>query len=167
MKKAIQHCRTWVGPLSLALLLAACAAPTPQPKEPPSQPQAPSCQAAAAGDALVGNWLNVRTQRGVVGELRTLFTLNADGTMVYTELLKRGKQPSQGLAETGCWHRENQKVVLRTLQSNGADVDADDPIYVNSYTVAGTQKDRITLRRDADGVAMPARRMSPGYRLPF
>ncbi len=165
-KKAIQYCRTWAGPLSLALLLAACAAP-PSPPEAPPKPKAPSCQVAAEGDALIGNWLNVRTQRGVVGELRTLFSLNADGTMAYTEQLKRGKKPSQGLAETGCWHRENQKLVLRTLQSNGADVDVDDPIYVNTYTVTGTQKDRITLRRDQDGVAMPARRMSPGYRLPF
>jgi hypothetical protein len=166
MNNVIQHCKSWAGPLALTLLLVACAAPTPQPEAPAPKPQAPSCQAAATDDALIGNWLNIRTQRGVVGELRSLFTLNADGTMAYNELLKRSKQPSQGLAETGCWHREGQTLVLRTLQSNGADVDADDPIYVNRYTVTSTQKDRLSLLRE-DGINMPVRRMSPGYRLPF
>jgi len=147
-----------------AALLAGCAAPTSSP--PPKVPEPPACQAAAQGEALVGNWLSVRSQKGVSGELRTLFTLNADGTMAYSEQLKRGKHPSQGLSETGCWQRTQQTLTLRTLASNGAAVILDDPIYTNHYTIVSVSDKALSLT-EADGTALHARRMSPGYRLPF
>lgn len=150
--------------LFAAALLAGCAAPSaPQPAP---KPEAPTCQAAASGEALVGNWLSVRKQKGVAGELRTLFTLHPDGTMAYTEQLKRGKNPSQGLSETGCWERKQQTLTMRTLQSNGAPVSLDDPIYTNDYTVVSADDKALSLK-GADGTVITARRMSPGYRLPF
>ncbi len=151
--------------LFTAILVAGCAAPS---KTPPVAPvaQAPSCQAAAGNDTVVGNWLSVRREKGVRGELRTLFTLNPNGTMAYTEQLKRGKQPSQGLDETGCWHHDQGALVMRTLESNGAQVNLQDPIYTNTYTVISASADRLTLQ-SSDGTRINARRMSPGYRLPF
>lgn len=86
--------------------------------------------------------------------------------MAYTELLKRGKNPSQGLSETGCWSRINGALVLQTLLSNGAPVSMDDPIYKNSYIVEASSGDSLTLRSE-EGARIKARRMSPGYRLPF
>ncbi|KAA0889212.1 hypothetical protein [Pusillimonas sp. ANT_WB101] len=147
-----------------AVVIAGCATQPPPAPEPEAQP--PACQAAAENDALTGNWLSVRRQKGVNGELRTLFTLNQDGTMAYTELLKRGKNPSQGLSETGCWSRIKGALVLQTLLSNGAPVSMDDPIYKNSYIVEASGGDSLTLRNE-EGARIKARRMSPGYRLPF
>lgn len=148
-----------------AILLAGCAATVD--KTPVAvAPTIPECQPAAAGDQIVGNWLSVRTQKGVVGELRTLFTLKADGTMAYTELLKRGKQPSQGLVESGCWQRTQQTLVIQTLESNGAPVNLDDPIYKNSYVITSINTKALTLQ-GPDGKTIKARSMSPGYRLPF
>ncbi|UYO94290.1 hypothetical protein [Pollutimonas sp. M17] len=149
--------------LSTAVLLAACAAPSKPP--PPEEPQ-PACQAAAQGDVLIGNWLSVRKEKGVAGELRTLFTLHPDGTMAYTEQLKRGSKPSQGLSETGCWTHSGQSLVLLTLQSNGAPVDTKDPIYTNRYVVSSLGGKSLSMRH-ADGTPIKARLMSPGYRLPF
>jgi hypothetical protein len=121
--------------------------------------------AAAPGEPLTGNWLSVRTQKGVLGELRTLFTLQADGTMAYTEQLKRPKKPSQGLDETGCWQRDGQVLIIETRHSNGVPVDATDPIYTNRYTIVSSNARLLTLKGQ-DGV-IKAKRMSPGYRLPF
>lgn len=163
MHPYLSRCRSLLTGIAGAALLAACAAPEP-PK--PQEPAAPGCQAAAAGDALVGNWLSVRKQKGVAGELRTLYTLNADGTMAYTELLKRGKHPSQGLSETGCWEHANQTLILQTLTSNGMPVNLDDPIYTNNYAITSANAENLRLV-DADGARITARRMSPGYRLPF
>ncbi len=156
--------RTLVAGLAAAVFMAGCAAPVTAPSPPPKE--APKCQAAAAGDALVGNWLSARRQKGVAGELRTLFTLHPDGAMAYTEQLKRGKNPSQGLDETGCWQRDKQTLVLQTLLSNGAPVSLDDPIYTNRYTIISASGNALTLQ-GPDGVAIKAKRMSPGYRLPF
>lgn len=151
--------------ISAVALLAACTTPAPPPVEvKPKEP--PRCVPAAEGESMVGNWLNVRSQKGVAGELRTLFTLNPDGTMAYTEQLKRGKHPSQGLSEAGCWKRDQQTLVLQTLTSNGAPVEFDDPIYTNRYTIVSATGKALDLR-DRDGVSIKARRMSPGYRLPF
>ncbi|MGB6105892.1 MAG: hypothetical protein WBF88_18785, partial [Pusillimonas sp.] len=95
-----------------------------------------------------------------------LFTLHADGAMAYTEQLKRGKNPSQGLSETGCWEHSQQTLTMRTLQSNGAPVSLDDPIYTNRYTIVSATDKALSLK-DTDGTTITARRMSPGYRLPF
>lgn len=150
----------------VAALVAGCAVPVP-PAESDSQAQVrPPCTAVAESEALVGNWLSVRTQKGVAGELRTLFTLQADGSMAYTEQLKRPGQPSQGLSETGCWEREGQVLVMRSYESNGSPVDLDDPIYVNRYQLISNDGSMLRLT-GPDGMAITARQMSPGYRLPF
>lgn len=144
--------------------LAACA-PT-KPAVPPSIPvPAPTCAPAAAGDKLVGNWLSVTSQKGVAGALRTLYTLNPDGTMSYVEQIKRPRAPSQGLEESGCWSHEDGALVLRTLESNGSRVNLKDPIYTNRYRVV--RVDAVELRLLGTNGAVRARRMSPGYRLPF
>lgn len=153
-----------IAGIAAAAVIAGCV--TPPPPAPEAEPQPPACQAAAENDALVGNWLSVRRQKGVSGELRTLFTLNRDGTMAYTEQLKRGNRPSQGLSETGCWTHDQGALQLQTLLSNGAPVSLEDPIYQNRYTIEAQEGDSLSLRME-DGVRIKARRMSPGYRLPF
>lgn len=146
--------------LLVAIGLAGCAAPPPA--APPQDDT--RCTVSDAGDPLVGSWLSVRRQAGVTGELRTHIMLNADGTMQYGEQLRRSGQAPQGLMETGCWRRDGQTLVLRTLESNGSPVDRDDPIYVNRYTLAPGASDRLGLQ-GADGVRLDARRMPSDYRL--
>lgn len=154
---------TWVGAV---VIVAGCAAPVP-PAQPDSQAQVrPACTAVAESDPLLGNWLFVRSQKGVAGELRTLFTLQADGSMAYTEQLKRPRQPSQGLSETGCWKHEGQVLIMRTYESNGSPVDLDDPIYVNRYQIVSSEGGMLRLK-SPDGLSITARQMPPGYRLPF
>lgn len=162
MTDLLSRPRIALAGLSAVVILAGCAAPSapPQPQGPPQ------CSPAAAAETLAGNWLSVRKQKGIVGELRVLFTLNADGTMAYIEQLKRGKNPSQGLSETGCWKRDGQKIVLQTQMSNGEPIDMSDPIYTNQYTVMSVGASQMVLQ-DADGGKLNAKRMSPGYRLPF
>src|SRR5690625_1106374 len=73
-----------------AIVLAGCAAPRPD----PATHDDTRCTAPAPGDSLVGNWLSVRKQSGVAGELRTHIVLHADGTMSYGEQLsRRGRAP--------------------------------------------------------------------------
>lgn len=146
--------------LATGAVLAGCAVSTA-----PQQEQDTRCKPAAANDNLVGNWLSVRKQSGVAGELHTMFTLNADGTMAYAERLKRGRQPSQGLSETGCWERDGQGIKLRTLESNGSPVDLQDPIYVNRYQVKSLSGSRLQLL--FQGATLDARKMPPDYRLPL
>lgn len=144
------------------VVLAGCVAPRPG----PAPQDHTRCRVAAPGDALVGNWLSVRKQSGVAGELRTHIVLQADGTMSYGEQLSRSGRAPQGLAETGCWRREGQVMVLRTVESNGSPVDPDDPIYVNRYQITREAGDRLSLQT-SDGVRLDARRMPPDYRLPW
>ena len=71
--------RLGVGAAMVSLLvLSACVAPR---VEQPVEEE--GCRAAAADDALVGSWLNVRKQPGVSGELRTHFLLNADAVVFF------------------------------------------------------------------------------------
>lgn len=144
--------------------LTACA-PTKPAVQPAVQAPVPTCAPAAAGDKLVGNWLSVTSQKGVAGALRTLYTLNPDGTMSYVEQIKRPRAPSQGLEESGCWSHEDGTLVMRTLESNGSRVNLKDPIYTNRYRVV--RVDAVELRLLGANGAVRARRMSPGYRLPF
>ncbi|MBV2180437.1 hypothetical protein [Castellaniella sp. MT123] len=144
--------------------LAACA-PTKPAVAPAVSIATPTCAPAATGDRLVGNWLSVTSQKGVAGALRTLYTLNPDGTMSYVEQIKRPRAPSQGLEESGCWSREGETLVLRTLESNGSRVNLNDPIYTNRYRVV--RADATELRLLGTNGTVRARRMSPGYRLPF
>ena len=159
--------RLWraVAGLAVTGLLAACAPTTPHVTKTQAQATPPACVAASSGDPLVGNWLSVASEKGVAGSLRTLYTLNADGTMSYVEQIKRPRAPSQGLYETGCWSHEGQTLVLRTLASNGSPVNLDDPIYVNRYRVDQATAAKLRMQGPDGGVT--ARRMSPGYRLPF
>lgn len=166
MKSVSSWTRFIVGG-GLVLLVAACTAPSPQhaPKG-EVQPTVPECRPAAEQEPLVGNWLNKRQEKGVTGELRTLFTLKADGSMLFTEQLKRPRQPSQGLNETGCWYREGNELILHTYTSNGVPVDAEDPIYTNRYRILSVEQEQLDLR-SAQGLELRTQRSSPGYRLPF
>lgn len=160
-----RRCR--LGCLSAAVLsitLAGCA-PVSQPAKPAAQVSLPNCTAPRASDPLIGNWLSVTAQQGVAGSVRTLYTLQPDGKMIFVEQVKRPRTPSQGLRETGCWTHEGQNLVLRTLESNGSPVNLDDPIYTNRYQVIQSSTNALQLR-GASGTVR-AKRMSPGYRLPF
>lgn len=151
----------------VAVALAGCAPMSRQASNQAASatPPMPACVAAASGDPLVGNWLAVGTQKGVAGALRTLYTLNADGTMAYVEQIKRPRTPSQGLYESGCWSRNGNTLVLRTLLSNGSPVNLDDPIYTNRYRVGRVDAAQLLLQGPNGSVN--AKRMSAGYRLPF
>lgn len=147
-----------------AALLAGCAGSAPKAPEPVAD-AVPACQPAADG-SLVGNWLGSRKQRGVTGEIRTLITLRADGTMDYVEQNLRPRKPPQSLTESGCWQREGGELVLRTLTSNGSPVEMGDPIYTNRYAIvsAGAKSLVLTL---APGQRWSAKRMDDAYRLPY
>lgn len=152
--------------LAVGVVAAGCAVKSNKPAAPSAAvPVQVQCQAAKAGDATVGNWYGVRTQRGVAGQLHVLIRLKADGTMSYEEQLKRGKKPSQNLGETGCWQHEQQTLVLRTLRSNGEKVESDDPIYSNRYTVSSQTQQALVLNGHQG--QLRARRMPDNYRLPF
>ena len=126
----------------------------------------PSCQAIAVQDSLPGSWLAIHSRKGIAGEMRTLINLDMDGGMRYEEQLKRKGKPSQGLSESGCWHREGGVLVLRTLYSNGAAVNLNDPIYTNRFRIMVQETDLLRLE-SAHGQVLNARRVSAGYRLPF
>lgn len=147
-------------------VVAGCAVPAPPAEPDPGDQALPACTPAAENNVLLGNWLVVRSQKGVAGELRTLLTLQPDGSMAYTEQLKRPGKPSQGLSETGCWFQEGQVLVMRTQESNGLPVDLDDPIYTNRYPIISADEKMLRLTTP-EGVQVTARQMSPGYRLPF
>lgn len=151
-----------IAAILTTLALAGCAGRGPA-APPPDQTR---CTAAAPDDALPGNWLSVRRASGVAGELRTHIVLNADGTMRYAEQLSRPGKAPQGLAETGCWQRDGEALVLRTLESNGSPVDLEDPIYLNRYQLVSAAGDRLGLQAP-DGARLDARRMPPDYRLPW
>lgn len=147
--------------LAAILLVVGCATPPPK----PSAPAVQSCQAAPAGDVLIGTWLGVHKQKGVAGELHILFDLRADGTMSYTEQLKRGKRPPQWLNEMGCWNSKGQTLTLRTLTSNGVPVESADPIYTNQYTIGARPGKELSLQGAQR--LLKARRMPAGYRMPY
>lgn len=147
--------------MAALLFLAGCATSSTESSKAPEDPR--TCAVAPANEPLVGNWLSVRKQTGVAGELHTLFSLNADGTMGYVVQLKRARKPSQGLSESGCWSREGNELVLHTLKSNGEDVDPRDPIYVNRYVIVSQQASGVVLQHQ--GVRTQARRMPADYRL--
>ena len=106
----------WAACAAILGTLAACASIKPVPAPAEARAARPSCTAAVTGDPVVGNWLSVSSQKGVAGALRTLYTLNPDGTMNYVEQIKRPRTPSQGLYESGCWSHEGQTLILRTLE---------------------------------------------------
>lgn len=153
--------------LSVGVLVSACTGPVHAPHEPMPQIVTPAdCMAPAADEEVIGNWLNKRQEKGVTGELRTLFTLKADGSMLFTEQLKRPRQPSQGINESGCWVRTGDQIILHTYQSNGVPVDIEDPIYTNRYRIISVDEESLVLQSEA-GQQLATQRTSPGYRLPF
>jgi len=167
MKKTASFCLRLTATAGVALIgLAGCANMHETSRQKPSaMAQAQPCAPAAAGDALVGNWMGVQKQKGVAGELHVLITLRADGAMAYGEQLKRGRRPPQGLNETGCWNRQGQSLVLRTTHSNGVAVEADDPIYTNQYAVRSASGARLVLAGPDGPLAL--RRMPDDYRMPM
>ncbi len=155
----------WLSIVVVAML-AGCAVQGPAVEPSVPDPVQLACTPASETDVLLGNWLAVRSEKGVAGELRTLFTLQVDGSMAYTEQLKRPGQPSQGLSETGCWYREGQVLVMRSQESNSSPVDVSDPIYTNRYQVIAADEKMLRLLTP-EGVQISARQMPSGYRLPF
>lgn len=155
----------------LSAVVAACTVP-PAPPEPVApavvapEPTHPACVPATANNPVTGNWLSKHKQKGVAGEIRVLFTLQADGTMAYTEQVKRPNKPSQGLNESGCWQASGDQVVLSTQESNGVVIEPGDPIYQHSYRILKLAGDKLELRTE-EGLVYKLTRMSPGYRLPF
>src|SRR5690606_7248464 len=125
-----------------------------------------ACKAAQPDDPVVGSGLSKRQANGTVAEWRTVLTLHASGEMAYTEQLKRPRQPSQGLAESGCWWREGDVLVLETRESNGSIVDTSDPIFTNRFTVISVEAEKLKLANPV-GSDYELTRTSPGYRLPF
>ena len=93
--------------------------------------------------------------------------LRPDGSMTYAERLRRQGKPSQSLRETGCWQHDagNGDLILRTLKSNGAWVEADDPIYVNRYSSVVQGSGQLRLGSGQSGFSL--KRMPDDYRLPF
>src|SRR5690606_6067135 len=64
--------------LALAMLGGCVSGPRPAPEV--AAPDHKQCRAVKADDPSVGNWLSVRSEKGVSGQLYSLFTLKADGT---------------------------------------------------------------------------------------
>jgi len=145
-------------------VLAGCAAPPQQPSSQVAPESLTTCKPGASEDMLTGVWLSMRRQPGVSGELKTFIELRPDGTMNYAEQLTRPKRAPQGLAEKGCWYREGQTLVLRTLESNGSPVDPEDPIYMNRYEIKSEARERLQLT-SPEGARLDAKRMPPDYRL--
>ncbi|HUH88938.1 MAG TPA: hypothetical protein VL003_12950 [Pusillimonas sp.] len=146
----------------MAVLLAGCAG-APKPEAPRTDGHT-ACQAAAQGDTWVGNWLGVDKRKGVAGELRVQMILRQDGTMAYTEQLKRAGKSPQSLSESGCWHRQANELVMRTTHSNAVAVEQGDPIYTNSYT---TRTSGPNLVLDGPEGPLSLKRMPDDYRLPL
>ena len=160
----IRRCRQATVLAGAAILLSACVGSTP-PRQEAAAEVPPACLPTSAGE-LVGTWLGSRKQRGVAGEIRTLITLRADGTMDYVEQNLRPRKPPQALTESGCWQREDGELVLRTQTSNGSPVEMGDPIYTNRYAIVASRGQSLILML-SPGQPWSAKRMADGYRLPF
>lgn len=153
--------------LGVGALVSACTVPVQDKQDSSPQASIPeACTAPASDEPVIGNWLNKRQEKDVNGELRTLFTLKADGSMLFTEQLKRPRQPSQGINESGCWARQGEQIILYTHKSNGMPVDIEDPIYTNRYQIISIDAETLVLQSQA-GQQLATQRTSPGYRLPF
>lgn len=154
--------RPIVGAALLLTLLGGCTV-TQEPEPAPTVAAKP-CLEAQHGDPWIGNWLGVDKRKGVAGELQVQMILHPDGTMAYTEQLKRPGKSPQSLQETGCWHHEGQTLVMRTTHSNAVAVEQDDPIYTNQYQV--NAQGRTLFLRGPEG-PLNLKRMPDDYRLPL
>lgn len=159
------------GMVCLALLAAGCAvkkpASTNKAATAQAGPQPAACAPAPAGSALIGTWYALSTPKGVSGHLQSLTTLAADGTMKYETQLKIGSRVRPALRETGCWTFADEVYTLQTLRSNGELVDAEDPIYRNSYRVEKVSATQITSRETRRGAqSVTGRKVPATFRLP-
>lgn len=162
------------GSAMVALAMLAACSTRPGASTPASaKPSAGLAAAAAircqpqAGSPLIGNWYAVSTPKGVSGQLQSLTRLRADGTMSYETQLKIGKKMRPALRETGCWSFANGIYTLQTLKSNGDDVDANDPIYKNTFRVEKVDAARLTIRDvQQGGQPVTGKKMPDGYRMP-
>lgn len=154
-----------------ALALTGCVThkvPVEQVSVAPEAPRPVVCSPAQAGSQLVGTWQSNTRPRGVAGDFSALIVLGADGSMAYDTQLKVGKRIRPGLREAGCWQVADGVITLQTVKSNGEPIDIDDPIYQNRYRIEKTEPARLTLRElRSGGQSITARRMQPGYRLPY
>lgn len=150
-------------------VLSGCAVttqgPAPEISTPVYSDAFQSCTVVSQDEKAVGNWLSVRKESGIPGELRLQVQLLADGSMQYVEQLKRGNKPPQSLEETGCWYREEGTLILRSTHSNELLVDAQDPIYINRYAILELDAKGMTL--DMQGKSIHLRRVKSDYRLPI
>jgi hypothetical protein len=120
-----------------------------------------------ANSPLVGKWYSTSTPRGVGGQMHTLVTLRADGSMIYDTQLKIGQRMRPGLRESGCWTYAGNILMLHTLRSNGEEIDANDPIYQNRWRVESVNASRLTARDQRElGQAVTARKMPDTFKLP-
>ena len=153
------------------LALAGCVTPKAPVEQVSVAPEAPRpivCAPAEPGSQLVGTWQSNTRPRGVADVFSALIVLAADGSMAYDTQLKVGKRIRPGLREAGCWQTANGVITLQTIKSNGELIDIDDPIYQNRYQIEKTEPTRLTLRElRSGGQSITARRMQPGYRLPY
>ncbi|OZI40774.1 hypothetical protein CEG14_03165 [Bordetella genomosp. 1] len=157
--------------LIVGVALAGCAVKKPAENAGAAEPAPPKkvvCTPASANSPMVGTWYSVSRPRGFAGDFQSLTVLSADGTMSYETQLKVGKRTRPALRETGCWTHDNGIYTLQTTQSNGEPVDADDPIYRTAYKVESVDRTKLTLREmKSNGQVVTARRMQPGYRMPY
>ncbi|WP_313625594.1 hypothetical protein [Achromobacter sp.] len=153
------------------LILAGCAARKPAAitEGKPAEAAKPvACEPAKAGDPMIGTWLSNSRPKDVAGDMQSLIVLSADGTMSYESLLKIGRKTRPALRETGCWSVADGIYTMRTTQSAGEPVDANDPIYLNRYRVEKVDKTKFALRElKTGGMQLTARRMPTGYRLAY
>ncbi len=159
--------RGWV--LLLLVLLTACGLPRPSdaPVVPaPSGAVAPTCVPVASNQPLVGTWYLVSKQNGVAGEIQTLLTLKADGTLRQQTRVKQGRNIRSELRETGCWEAPAGKLITRVSKSNGELIDFNDPIYSTTYMVEKIDASRLTYREDRAGSrSMFAKKVQDSFRL--
>ncbi len=157
----------WV--LSVCVLLSACGLPRPKdaPVLPaPSGAVAPTCVAATAGNQLVGSWYLVTKQSGVAGEIQTLLTLSADGSLRQQTRVKQGRNIRSELRETGCWEAPKGKLVTRVSKSNGELIDFNDPIYSTIYVVEKVDSTRLMYHEDRpNSRTLFAKKVQDGFRL--
>lgn len=157
---------------ALALLVGCAGNSSPPPPpvavEAPPKPPGVTCAPVQAGDPMVGTWYAVSKQKGIAGDYQVLTVLSQDGRMHYETQLKVGRKIRPALRESGCWRVTDGIYTMQTTVSNGEDVDITDPIYINRYRVEKIDQARLTLRDlKSGGQSVTARRMPPGYQLPF
>jgi hypothetical protein len=147
-------------------VLSSCTSTPPSKPPVPDVPQEPVCE-RSSDTRLVGNWYLTRKLSGVVGEMQTLLSLQADGKMRQQTRVKSGRNIRSELRETGCWSMADGKLTTRVTRSNGELVDFNDSIYRTTYIVEKVDSRRLTIREDKpNSRPVSAERKPDQYRLP-